>query len=169
MAGTAGLLDASPGHLIRADPRQPTGDCRGIPSEGWHGPEGGTGTGPRVGVVREGGGRLDREEFTSFYAASFARLVGQLSAMTGNRSEAQDAVQEAFVRAWVHRDQLDAGREAEAWVRVTAWRIAVSRWQRAREGLRLMLLALTALPSSRRCGRCPPSSAARWCCITWLS
>jgi RNA polymerase sigma-70 factor, ECF subfamily len=96
---------------------------------------------PRVGVVREGGGRLDREEFTSFYAASFARLVGQLSAMTGNRSEAQDAVQEAFVRAWVHRDQLDAGREAEAWVRVTAWRIAVSRWQRAREGLRLMLLA----------------------------
>jgi len=84
---------------------------------------------------------LDREEFTSFYAASFPRLVGQLSAMTGNRPEAQDAVQEAFVRAWVHRDQLNAGREAEAWVRVTAWRIAVSRWQRAREGLRLMLLA----------------------------
>ena len=119
--------------------------------------------------MREGGGRLDREEFTSFYAAGFPRLVGQLSAMTGNRPEAQDAVQEAFVRAWVHRDQLNTGREAEAWVRVTAWRIAVSRWQRAREGLRLMLLALTALPSSRRCGRCPPSSAARWCCITWLT
>jgi len=91
--------------------------------------------------VREGGGRVDREEFTSFYAASFPRLVGQLSAMTGNRPEAQDAVQEAFVRAWVHRDQLHIGREAEAWVRVAAWRIAVSRWQRAREGLRLMLLA----------------------------
>jgi RNA polymerase sigma-70 factor, ECF subfamily len=91
--------------------------------------------------VREGGGRVDREEFTSFYAASFPRLVGQLAAMTGNRPEAQDAVQEAFVRAWVHRDQISTDRDAEAWVRVTAWRIAVSRWQRARKGRRLMLLA----------------------------
>ncbi len=84
---------------------------------------------------------MDREEFTSFYAASFPRLVGQLSAMTGNRPEAQDAVQEAFVRAWVYRDQINTDREVEAWVRVTAWRIAVTRWQRARKGLRLMLLA----------------------------
>jgi RNA polymerase sigma-70 factor (ECF subfamily) len=84
---------------------------------------------------------VDREEFNSFYAASFPRLVGQLYAMTGDRAEAQDAVQEAFVRAWVHRSQIGAGRGGEAWVRVTAWRIAVSRWQRAREGIRLMLLA----------------------------
>jgi RNA polymerase sigma-70 factor, ECF subfamily len=84
---------------------------------------------------------VDREEFTSLYAASFPRLVGQLYAMTGDRAEAQDAVQEAFVRAWAHRDQIDAGQGAEAWVRVTAWRIAVSRWRRAREGIRLMLLA----------------------------
>lgn len=84
---------------------------------------------------------MDREEFTSLYAASFPRLVGQLYVMTGDRAEAQDAVQEAFVRAWSHRDQIDAGQGAEAWVRVTAWRIAASRWRRAREGIRLMLLA----------------------------
>lgn len=84
---------------------------------------------------------MDREEFTSFYAAGFARLTGQLSAMTGDQGEAQDAVQEAFVRAWVHRAEIGTGRSAEAWVRVTAWRIAVSRWRRAREGVRLMLLA----------------------------
>jgi RNA polymerase sigma-70 factor (ECF subfamily) len=84
---------------------------------------------------------VDREEFTSLYAASFPRLVGQLYVMTGDRAEAQDAVQEAFVRAWSHRDQIDAGQGAEAWVRVTAWRIAASRWRRAREGIRLMLLA----------------------------
>ena len=70
---------------------------------------------------------MDREEFTSFYAASFPRLVGQLYAMTGDRAEAQDAVQAAFVRAWVHRGQIDTDRGAEAWVRVTAWRIAASR------------------------------------------
>jgi RNA polymerase sigma-70 factor (ECF subfamily) len=84
---------------------------------------------------------VDREEFTSFYAASFPRLAGQLAAMTGDRAEAQDAVQEAFVRAWVHRGQIDTDQGAEAWVRVTAWRIAASRWRRAREGIRLMVLA----------------------------
>jgi RNA polymerase sigma-70 factor, ECF subfamily len=84
---------------------------------------------------------VDREEFTSFYAASFPRLVGQLYAMTGDRAEAQDAVQEAFVRAWAHRGQIDAGQRAEAWVRVTSWRIAASRWRRAQKGARLMSLA----------------------------
>ncbi len=84
---------------------------------------------------------MDRDEFTSFYAVSFPRLVGQLYAMTGDLAEAQDAVQEAFVRAWLHRDQINADRGAEGWVRVTSWRIAVSRWRRAQEGFRLMLLA----------------------------
>jgi GNAT superfamily N-acetyltransferase len=68
---------------------------------------------PAAPAIREGGGTADREEFTSFYAASFSGLVGQLSAMTGDRAEAQDAVQEAFVRAWVHRGQIGIGRGAE--------------------------------------------------------
>jgi RNA polymerase sigma-70 factor (ECF subfamily) len=75
---------------------------------------------------------LSPEQFTDFYAASFRRLVGQLYAMTGDQAEAQDAVQEAFVRAWAHREQLDRGGAPDAWVRATAWRIAVSRWRRAR-------------------------------------
>ena len=84
---------------------------------------------------------MDRGEFTIFYAAAFPRLVGQLYAMTGDQSEAQDAVQEAFVRAWARRGTIDRNRSPEAWVRVTAWRIAASRWRRARDGARLMLLA----------------------------
>ena len=44
---------------------------------------------------REGGDAVERAEFAGFYAASFQRLVGQLYAMTGDQSEAQDAVQEA--------------------------------------------------------------------------
>jgi len=39
-------------------------------------------------VPGEGGDALDREEFTSFYASSFPRLVGQLYAMTGDQAEA---------------------------------------------------------------------------------
>jgi RNA polymerase sigma-70 factor (ECF subfamily) len=90
---------------------------------------------------------VDREEFTSFYAASFQRLVGQLYAMTGDHAEAQDAVQEAFARAWAHRGRIDRNGSPEAWVRVTAWRIAASRWRRAREGSRLMLLTARPEPT----------------------
>lgn len=77
---------------------------------------------------------MSPEQFTDFYSASFGRLVGQVYAMTGDRAEAQDAVQEAFVRAWAHREQLDKSGAPDAWVRTTAWRIAVSRWRRARLG-----------------------------------
>jgi RNA polymerase sigma-70 factor (ECF subfamily) len=39
-------------------------------------------------------------DFDTFCAATSRRLVGQLFAMTGDLSEAGDAVQEAFIRAW---------------------------------------------------------------------
>jgi RNA polymerase sigma-70 factor, ECF subfamily len=87
---------------------------------------------------------LDREEFVSFYAGAFPRLVGQLYAMTGDLAEAQDVVQEAFVRAWARRGRIDRSGAPDAWVRVTAWRIAASRWRRARDGSRLM--RMTARP-----------------------
>ena len=77
---------------------------------------------------------MSPEEFSDFYAASFRRLVGQLYLMTGDHAEAQDAVQEAFVRAWAHRGKLDRLGAPEAWVRATAWHVAVSRWHRARLG-----------------------------------
>ncbi len=58
--------------------------------------------------------------------------------MTGDRAESEEAVQEAFVRAWSHRGRLDSAGSPEGWVRATAWHIAVSRWQRARLGRLLM-------------------------------
>jgi len=73
---------------------------------------------------------MDAEAFDEFYAASFRRLVGQIYAMIGSHDEAQECVQEAFVRAWSHRRQLDDARSPEAWVRTTAYRLAVSRWRR---------------------------------------
>ena len=89
----------------------------------------------------KGGDAVEREEFAGFYAASFQRLVGQLYAMIGDQSEAQDVVQEAFVRAWARRGKIDRNGAPEAWVRVTAWRIAASRWRRSRDGTRLESLA----------------------------
>ncbi|MFJ8310617.1 MULTISPECIES: SigE family RNA polymerase sigma factor [unclassified Streptomyces] len=72
------------------------------------------------------------EEFEEFYAHSVKPLVGQVYLMTGDLHEAQDVVQEAFVRAWGRRGRLDAGAGPEAWVRTVAWRLAVSRWRRGR-------------------------------------
>ena len=79
---------------------------------------------------------MDEQSFDEFYAASFQRLVGQLYALTGDRDEAQDCVQEAFVRAWAHRRKLDRAGHPEAWVRTTAYRLAVSRWRRTTRGRR---------------------------------
>ena len=73
---------------------------------------------------------MDAKAFDEFYTASFGRLVGQLHALVGDRAEAQDCVQEAFVRAWSHRGRLERDRSPEAWVRTTAYRLAVSRWRR---------------------------------------
>lgn len=79
---------------------------------------------------------VTEEEFDTFYSAAFSRIVGQVYAMTGDLGEAQDAVQEAFVRAWDRRNQLDSEYGPEAWVRTVAWRLAVSRWRRAKGALR---------------------------------
>ena len=95
------------------------------------------------------------EEFDEFYLASFGRLVGQLHAMIGDRDEAQDCVQEAFERAWSHRRSLDRSRVPEAWIRTTAYRLAVSRWRRTVRGRRAPDRALqpeltTAPPNESR-------------------
>ncbi|AXG79498.1 SigE family RNA polymerase sigma factor [Streptomyces paludis] len=69
------------------------------------------------------------EEFEEFYARSVQPLVGQVYLFTGDLHEAQDVVQEAFVRAWDRRARLDLGAGPEAWVRTVAVRLAISRWR----------------------------------------
>ena len=79
---------------------------------------------------------MDEVEFDDFYTTSYARVVGQVYAMIGSRDEAEECVQEAFVRAWAHRRSLDRAGHPEAWVRTTAYRLAVSRWRRVARGRR---------------------------------
>lgn len=79
---------------------------------------------------------MEAPEFDAFYVASYPRLVRQLHAMIGDRDEAEECVQEAFAKAWSHRRSLDRDRAPEAWVRTTAYRLAVSRWRRTLRGRR---------------------------------
>lgn len=73
----------------------------------------------------------DTASFDEFYAASVRRLTSQLHAMTGDRADAEDAVQEAFARAWQHWGRVSGYADPEAWVRIVASRISVSTWRKA--------------------------------------
>lgn len=79
---------------------------------------------------------MDATEFDDLYARSFRPLVRQLYAVTGDAEEARDCVQEAFVRAWSRRHSIRVDEQPEAWVRTTAYRLAVSRWRRVLRGRR---------------------------------
>ncbi|KAB1927263.1 SigE family RNA polymerase sigma factor [Micromonospora noduli] len=78
---------------------------------------------------------LHVDEFDDFYTSTYRRVVGQLYAMLGDLNEAEDAVQEAYCRAWQRRTKLNEYDSPEAWVRTVAYRIAVSSWRRARNRL----------------------------------
>lgn len=69
------------------------------------------------------------------YAASYRRLVAQLHAVTGSRQEAEDVVQEAFVRAVGRWKDVQAYDSAEAWLRTVALNLARSRFRRAVRGV----------------------------------
>lgn len=77
----------------------------------------------------------DEESFDAFYRASRLRMYTYVYALTGDLAEAQDAVHEAYARAWQRWTSLSRSGEPEAWVRTVARRVAVSRWRRARNRL----------------------------------
>jgi RNA polymerase sigma-70 factor (ECF subfamily) len=74
----------------------------------------------------------DPGEFDAFYAGTVRRVTGHLCMMTGNRAEAEDAVAEAYARAWQHWEKVSAYGDPEGWVRTVACRITVSAWRKAK-------------------------------------
>ena len=107
-------------------------------------------------------------EIQELYAASYRRLLGQLIGVTGNVAEAEDVVQEAFVRGLDHPRRLLSADNPEAWLRTVAVNLARSRWRRAQrlvglaprlvdapresdsDGHIVLLQALRALPAGQR-------------------
>jgi RNA polymerase sigma-70 factor (ECF subfamily) len=87
------------------------------------------------------------DDFEAFYQASYARLVGQLTVMTGSLEDAEDAVQEAFARAstrWATVRDYDL---PEAWVRRVALNLATSGLRRTRR--QRAALARLRLPTTQ--------------------
>lgn len=77
----------------------------------------------------------DPVDFDEFYAATSRRVLGQLYAMTGDMAAAEDAVAEAYTKAWQRWAQISRHDSPEAWVRTVASRTAISSWRKTRNRL----------------------------------
>jgi RNA polymerase sigma-70 factor, ECF subfamily len=89
--------------------------------------------------VTDSGQPADGDDFDQFYSASYPRLVGQLLAVVGNLHEAEDVVQEAFIRALTRWATIHRYDQPEAWVRRVALNLAVSHYRRLRRELTALL------------------------------
>lgn len=72
------------------------------------------------------GRSLDLREL---YAASYGRLVVQVYAFCGDLTEAEDAVQEAFVTAVRKASALERVESPEAWIRTVALNRVRNTWR----------------------------------------
>lgn len=70
-------------------------------------------------------------DFDDFYLGTVRKVTAQIVALLGDASEAEDAVQEAYARAWQRWDTVSKMDDPVAWVRVVAYRIKVSAWRSA--------------------------------------
>jgi RNA polymerase sigma-70 factor (ECF subfamily) len=64
------------------------------------------------------------------YQACYRRLVAQMFAFTGDLTEAQDVVQEAFARALARAHGLSDVENPEAWLRTVAINVIRRRYRR---------------------------------------
>jgi RNA polymerase sigma-70 factor (ECF subfamily) len=94
-------------------------------------------TAPPGAAVRRGAVG-DEDLVRELYDATYRRLVGQLAVLTGSRAEAEDVVQEAFVRLLNRPRSLVGLDSPEAWLRTVAVNQARSRWRRMRRQVGLL-------------------------------
>jgi DNA-directed RNA polymerase specialized sigma24 family protein len=76
-------------------------------------------------------------EFRDIFAASYQRLVVQMYGVTGDAAEAEDLVQEAFVRAAAAGPRFLTVDNPEAWLRAVAINVQRSHWRKLRNFSRI--------------------------------
>lgn len=79
------------------------------------------------------------QDLRDLYAACYARLVGTVGAVCGDQHEAEEAVQDAFVRLMARWPRVSRYDDPEAWVRTVALRLVSNRRRKALNGLRAAL------------------------------
>jgi RNA polymerase sigma-70 factor (ECF subfamily) len=74
--------------------------------------------------------------FEVFFASEHARLFGALCLVTGNRSEAEEIMQDAFLRLWERWDRVAQIDDPSAYLFRTAMNVFRNRYRRAALALR---------------------------------
>jgi RNA polymerase sigma-70 factor (ECF subfamily) len=69
-------------------------------------------------------------DFVACYTVGYSRLAAQLFAYLGDATEAEDVVQEAYLRAWRSWGSISRYDDPVGWVRRVAWNLATSRLRR---------------------------------------
>jgi RNA polymerase sigma-70 factor, ECF subfamily len=66
----------------------------------------------------------EREAFEALYSQLKGRVFGLALRLSGRVPEAEELVQEAFVRAWLNRSKIESGAHLRAWLK----RVTVNLW-----------------------------------------
>ncbi len=108
-----------------------------------------------LGRVAEG----DRDAFEALYRSSAARLFGICVRVLHDREEAEDALQDVFVRVWRKAGQFDAGRAGAAtWLATIARNTAIDRLRARPTAQRASIELVEAMPDD---GETPLESSER--------
>ena len=75
--------------------------------------------------------RLDEAEIRGFLTRDYPRLVNAVALASGSYPAAEDAVQEALVRAWIRSERGEEVESLPAWVAAVALNLTRSGWRRA--------------------------------------
>ena len=89
----------------------------------------------------------DLNAVAELYRSSYSRLVGVVTLAAGSRAEAEECVQEAFLRllrVWGSVSRYD---DPEAWLRLVAFRLAAKRRRKAGNAARALLRLHDAKPN----------------------
>jgi len=83
-----------------------------------------------VGTSPRRDAQLDEAEIRGFLARDYPRLVNAVALASGSYPAAEDAVQEALVRAWIRSERGEGVESLPAWVAAVALNLTRSGWRR---------------------------------------
>jgi len=84
----------------------------------------------------EAGPRSVAASFEAFFEAERTKLFGALAVMSGNRAEAEEVMQDAFLKVWERWDRVSAMDSPEGFLYRTAMNVYRKRLRRAAVAIR---------------------------------
>lgn len=79
-------------------------------------------------------------DFESFFLDEHRRLFAALGVVTGNRAEAEELMQDAFLKLWERWDRISEIEDPTAFLFRTAMNLFRNRYRRAKQALRAVAI-----------------------------